>query len=528
MTEEWKRRAASLSLILLFYVVPALPCYAGLIGIKFPYAPIAAGILAIAVGVFGWEQIARARRSGFSTAFLMVTAWLPTIALAAWLRRYFPGVEFVAPMLAMALYVARRAARNAVRIPVEWFICVGGYSLVHGYFREMSWLLALVVVAVFSVGLALYGLLERSRGELIPRWLYLSFISGVSVVGTLSFHSYTATHPEAADGIAAQPGVRQLSEYDRQDINFFIDDGAGNGWRFYHHVPDYCSYRGGMSDACREEKWRPSDEAVWDADARAYWFFSGPKLWRMRPGDPKPEPMGSFDDEFRRLNPVFAGGNIRGFPLDRPTRFLAQYDEAPGVVYFDLDQRSARAIEVGDRNTDCIWSPDGNSIVFLGSNKASLRPLRGKLTKTDLDGRVLRERYIDDVVSYLTQTDRSYFYISYYSRHRVEKVSYDSLETIDSVETDRYPRSAYHDSARGLLIVPSFLDGTLSFYRSEGLEFLMRIRIGTRVRAVTESLSDGSILIASSAGQFSVDIDEVLLRSAQPDRPGMVEAGEPL
>ncbi|MCC6157370.1 MAG: hypothetical protein IT350_04905 [Deltaproteobacteria bacterium] len=530
MTGDGKRRLTRLSLTLLLWVVPVLPCYLGLVAIKYPYARVLCGALAVACVFFAASCFST--RDGWKVVLpfvvMIVLAWGPVIAIASWLRRFFPGVEIVFPVVAVSLLISGRLIRSGAGWMIDGAICLAAFLVSHGCFHEFSWSLMSVVALLLATALGLHRILENARSSPAPRWAHLSIIAGLGVIGTLSIHSYSASHPEAAAEIASQPGVRQLASFDRQDINFFIDDGAGNGWRFYHHIADFCAYRAGRSDACRSETYRPSDEAVWDAGRRAYWFFSGPKLWLMRTADAQPEFVASFEPEFRRMNPTFAGGNIRGFPAGNPTKFLAQFDEASGVVYFDLEQRSAKAIEVGNRNTDCIWSPDGNSIVFLGSNKASLRPLRGKLTKTDLDGRVLRERYIDDVVSYITQTDRSYFYISYYSRHRVEKVSYDSLETIDSVETDRYPRSAYHDSARDLLIVPSFLDGTLAFHRSERLEFLARIRIGTRVRAVTRSLNDGEILIASSAGQFAVDVDEVLRQSAQPDRPGAVEAGEPL
>ncbi len=520
LTGDGTRAWTHLVLVLLLWVAPALPVHVGLVQIQFPYAILLCVGLTVCCAVFvaSWFTVRDGWKSRASFVVMVSWAWLPVIAIAAWLRRFFPGVELALPVLAASHLLAERFARPSHRSFIEGAICVGVFVIGHAVFREYSWIVVAIAVVGIAVVISLHRVLEDARSSPAPRWIQLSLVAGLGVLGTLSIHSYMAMHPEGAQDIAAQPGVRQLASFDRQDINFFVDDGAGNGWRFYHHIADFCAYRGGTSDTCRQEKWRPSDEAVWDANRRAYWFFSGPKLWVMKPSDPRSELVASVDAEFARLDPKFAGGNIRGFPIGSPTKFLAQFDEASGVVYFDLTRDSARAIEVGNRNTDCIWSPDGNAVVFLGSNKASLRPLRGKLTKMDLEGRVLRERYIDDVVSYLTQTDRPYFYISYYSRHRVERVSYETLETIESVATDRYPRSSYHDAGRNLLIVPSFLDGTLSFYRSEGFAFLTRIRIGTRVRAVTESLTDGEVLIASSAGQFAVNVDEVL-RAANVEKP---------
>ncbi len=512
MRGDSKRGLIRLSVTLLLWVVPTLPCHVGLVLIAFPNSWVLLGGLFVLCAVFAACHLAESGARAPRVAFVVMVlwAWLPVLAVAAWLRRFFPGIELAFPIVTLSLLISGRLAHGGARLAIDGAICLCVFAVAHVHFRELSWGLIGGIAALLAVALALHRLSEVERASRAPRWLHLAMVTGLGAIGSLGLHAYVASHADAAREIAAQPGVRRLASSDRNDINFFIDDGEGNGWRFYHHNADFCAYRRGIPDTCRQEGWRPSDEAVRDVGASAYWFFSGPNLWRMAPGDSEPSRIASFDEEFRRVNPVFPGGNIRGFPVDRPTRFLAQYDEASGVVVFDATQGSARVVTVGNRNTDSIWAPDGRSIVVLGSNKASLRPLRGKLTKMDLEGRVLHERYIDDVVSYLTQTDRPYFFVSSYSRHRVERVSYETLETIEAVRTDRYPRSSWFDSARAVLIVPSFLDGTLSFYRPEGLAFVAKIRIGTRVRAVTPSLIGDEVLIASSAGQFAVNVDEVL------------------
>ncbi len=95
--------------------------------------------------------------------------------------------------------------------------------------------------------------------------------------------------------------------------------------------------------------------------------------------------------------------------------------------------------------------------------------------------------------------------------NRIDVVDMDRLETVRGLDLDYTPRAIAVDPSRDLLMVGSWFDGGVHFYRLSTLGRLdLFVRVGPNLRDFAVDTEGGLLFAASACGVYQVDLDALL------------------
>lgn len=510
----------------IIYTIPAIPCFVVLLATRSPII-ILLGVailflLSIQVALFRLRMNSLVRKC--VSRIIITLAWIPAIFVVSILREIFPWAIVIFPVAVLFGLFSYATLTHISRIMLGTFTpLITAVVIVFGFhdlevFLGAGFLLGLLALGIFSV------LIEFSWNRPLARTIYIPFTSTLVVYGFLSLNVYVNRTSNDPATILATAGIVRVdgdvySPPPKNDINFFLFNNDNVYTTFDHSPPNshILSYIDSKVKTEIDLKGLITDESVLNRNLGVYYFIGNKILYEYGIQNCRLRPIASLEEAYDQLRPFQATGNIREYPRERARRLLIQFDNAHGIITYDLDNGNLSLLPMPIRITDSIWAADGTRIISLAFKENRLCPPKGKLFLLDTSGHVLRERILDSPLAYLTQTDRSFFFIGYYFSNKVDKVSCETLETISCVQTDPIPRAMYFLSHLNLLMVPSFAAGTLTLVDTDLMVVVRKVLIGRRVRAIIPSHEMGLYTISSTAGLFTVNPASLI---ADPDQGG--------
>ncbi len=340
-------------------------------------------------------------------------------------------------------------------------------------------------------------------------WTVIFVLSSYGSVICLVLHVYTCDQRGLASEIVRQKGIQRIKSLEQDDhpdvpfhqiSAFFVHQ--EKAVLFPRHLPQViCLIEGERPRFFRTDSGF-ADNIVFDALHEHFYFVAGNHLYEGSSRDLSIRLLHEFDPAL--INLPRTPNYIRGYPKEKPKWLLVQFDLDNGVFLYDLE--SHRDIHVPSPYflIESIWHPDGTKIISYGADATSIR---GHFVVMDLQGNLLSHRTVmpfDDISLSPTASDE--FLAAFFFKGRLERLSVDTLKPSWELDVPPGPRSVREYGGHAL--VPSYINGTLSLYRTSDKVLFRRVLIGKRVRSITPASERDGFWISSSAGLFFMDMSD--------------------
>lgn len=507
------RSVAILFLQLAFYSLPVLPYYL-FSNLSNPSVMVLVDIAAVVIlvwCVFSTRIPACGRFLWIYKFFLLLIIYLPPLAISPLLIEGFPLFLGLIPIAVAGVWTGKffdKAGFGEILVPGA-----AAVAYLIGLFQVV-----LQNAALFSLGILAYSwiarLVRRRGAEMLPRILFIPVAAMLSAIPVFSLDFYTSMHPEKASTIGAQRGVRSLGfqpvlDAYSWDFSFFF---VGEQASLFFCCKDNRVLRLSKDNSLTvlETDGNHTDQAIVDIEKKEFYFIGGSILYKGSIPGGTIAPYLSMKEQYAAIGHVRDMGDFRGFPSINPRCLMIIYDTASGVIIHDLEHNVTNTIHFSNPLWDAIFHPDGTKVLSVMQEERWRLSAKARLFLNDLDGNVIRDRALDTTMIYLSPGTSDYFFLGYYFKGKLEKVSWHTLETIRSAPVDAVPRAMTYLPKWNCVMVPSYGLGTMSFLDADDLRLITKIQIGRRVRAITPSLVPDEFTISSEAGFFSIRVDEIL------------------
>jgi hypothetical protein len=490
------------------YAVPALPVFSMVTRLQVVWLTIATYA---AVGFFFASVTfailpGKPRLQSVFTALLAVTVWIPALLFLAVTARLFPAVFWMVPialifqLLAKGIDTTRREALIRLALPAlaGLILLIARYQIspleIGGYCLGAT----LFCIAVY--------LLMKQKALLVPAIVYLPLAAALGAYGSAAHDTYLGDHSRWSENVPSQPGLTLASTAEfpgSTDTSFFVPFAEGLV-AFPRHTKTAITVSLNDKVDIAPMPGVAVDEPVVDFERDAYYFTSGQTLYRgsMRHG--RLRKLASFDSGLPASELPWEPNHLRGLPDHRPERLLAVYDTCPNLLVYNIGAKASRTIATDLKLIDAVWGPRGESIVLLGQTDGAFLP-KLMLRKVDRFGAVLAEQTLPFGMADLAPMDTERFMFLDFTGNAVALIDFETLETVMRIKTEAGPRAARYLPTQNAILVPSYVEGTLSTYDLQTGKRIDEWVIGKRVRGITPSLEPGRFTVSSSAGLFTID-----------------------
>lgn len=353
--------------------------------------------------------------------------------------------------------------------------------------------------------------LDNQKSLGLSPWSVIFILSSYSSVICLVLYVYTCDQRSLFSEIVHQKGIQSVESVEQapdSDIpfhnisSFFVY--KNNAVLFPRHLPHVIYLASGERPRYFRTDRGFADNVIFDTFNKHFYFVTGNYLYKGSLKDLSITLLHEFDPEL--INPPRNPNYIRGYPILNPKKVLVQFDLDNGVFVYDLEKHCEIYVRSQYFLIESIWHPDGTKIISYGADSTSIS---GHFVIMDLQGNLLSHRTImpfDDIS--LTPTASGEFLAASFFRGKLERLSVDTLKSSWALDVQPGPRSVRE--VREYTLVPSYISGTLSVYRTSDKVLFGRFLIGKRVRSITPTLREYGYWISSSAGLFFIDMDKVL------------------